>query len=309
MLALVCVLALAGCERLGRLTDTESPFDTPVDWWHQLQGGMIAEDRPPPPGVSDPYPNLGQVPPRPTPTDAATRRALTARLASQRDVARREAAQDPITPIPPPAAASAPVPTGRPSGPPAAPAPPELPLATLDAASAPPRPAAPAPPPAPAAPPPPAFLAPPRPPPAAQAAAPQAAPAAPIVSGPVPALPGTPPPPPLLAGLPATTFAPATPRPRPSVSLTFIPGSAALPTGADDKLQQLAARRAGGTIQVSAGGDAAGGSVEAQAAALPLALRRAQAITDALQANAVPLAAMRVDARAPGRGGSARLIE
>ena len=30
----------------------------PVSWWHDLQGGKIAEERPPPPGADQPYPNL-----------------------------------------------------------------------------------------------------------------------------------------------------------------------------------------------------------------------------------------------------------
>ena len=37
----------------------------PVSWWHDLQGGKIAEERPPPPGADQPYPNLATVPPKP----------------------------------------------------------------------------------------------------------------------------------------------------------------------------------------------------------------------------------------------------
>ena len=83
---MVTLLSLASCaDDLQRYYDSKLPFDTPIDWWHQLQGGAIAEERPPPPGVGDPYPNLAEIPKRPTPPDAPTRVALTARLAGERD--------------------------------------------------------------------------------------------------------------------------------------------------------------------------------------------------------------------------------
>src|SRR3954454_3169716 len=96
-----CCLLLGACETIGEAYDSKLTLEQPVDWWHQLQGGAIAEQRPPPPGVTDPYPNLGQVPPRPTPTDPATRRALLARLATERDKTQQTAAQEPIVwPVP-----------------------------------------------------------------------------------------------------------------------------------------------------------------------------------------------------------------
>src|SRR5262249_55134774 len=57
----MALLALAGCSSMD-----------PVNWWHSLEGGRIAEERPPPPNADAPYPNLSEVPSRPTPTDAAT---------------------------------------------------------------------------------------------------------------------------------------------------------------------------------------------------------------------------------------------
>ncbi len=48
MAALVAPLLLARC---GPAHD---PLDTPIAWWHNLQGGVIAEQRPPPPGVDAP---------------------------------------------------------------------------------------------------------------------------------------------------------------------------------------------------------------------------------------------------------------
>ena len=56
--------------------DSKLTLDQPMDWWHQLQGGSIASERPPPPGITDPYPNLARVPAKPVPTDAATRAGL-----------------------------------------------------------------------------------------------------------------------------------------------------------------------------------------------------------------------------------------
>src|SRR3954447_3392667 len=98
---LCCALLLTGCETIEEAYDSKLTLEQPVDWWHQLQGGAIAEQRPPPPGVTDPYPNLGQVPPRPTPTDAPTRQALLVRLAAERDKTKQYAAQEPIVwPVP-----------------------------------------------------------------------------------------------------------------------------------------------------------------------------------------------------------------
>lgn len=314
MAALVLMALLPGCERVAQFYDTRLPLDTPMDWWHELQGGQIAEQRPPPPGVTDPFPNFGQVPARPTPTDAATRRALSARLAAERDRTERDGVRNPIVP---PQAAPAPVPAAVRTPP----ADPGASTAVLDTASATPAPQA-------AAPPSPAQAAPaapaPAPPAIKQAAAP-ATPAAPrashaapapapaasetMVSGPLPELPGAAPPVPILSGIPAATTAPATPRPLPSVSVVFPPGAAALPMSAQAALQALAARRAGGPVQITAGGDAGSGLPEAQAAALPLALRRARAMAEVLTAAGVPAAALRTQAAATGRGGTARLVE
>lgn len=314
----------AGCSTVERLNDSKLSLDTPIDWWHGLQGGRIAQDRPPPPGVNDPYPNLAEVPQRPTPTDAATRSALTAQLAGERDRTERAAARDPIVPAGAPAAAAAgakpaaapatpqPVPgragaaapagaaprtgpaaqpapqpaSGAPAAPPDADAEPSK--AVLDAASA-----APAP-------------APRR---RAGGTAPAPAPgAAPLASGPLPALPTGAPPVPQLPGLPASTFAPPAPRPLPEAVIPFARGSAALPDSADPALRALAARRAGGGMVVEAGGDADGAGPDAQAAAVPLGLARAQAIRAALVADGVPASAIRVEAAGLGRTGTARLL-
>lgn len=293
---LLLALVASGCSDIERFNDSKLTIETPIDWWHDLQGGKIADLRPPPPGVTDPYPNLGQVPARPTPTDATTRRALAARLAAQRDLTQREATQDPLVlPVPPggtPAPAT-PVPaTSVPARParPAVPPDPGASVAVMDAATAPPARAAsstPAP---------------------AEVAPAATTPRTPVASGPLPELPAAAPPLPQLAGMPATVSAPATPRVPPGVTIAFPPGSAALPDAAGQALRELAGRRAGASIAVTAGGDSAGGSA-LQASALPLALRRVRAMQDALVAAGVPAEALRVDAVAPGRGGTARLIQ
>ena len=54
-LAPAFVLLVSGC--------SSGPSLNPVTWWHDLQGGKIAEQRPPPPGADEPYPNLASVPP------------------------------------------------------------------------------------------------------------------------------------------------------------------------------------------------------------------------------------------------------
>ena len=66
--------------------------------WRQLEGGRLAEERPPAPRADDPYPNLGSVPARPATTAAATRAGIAAALAAdQRDGA--FAVTQPIAPM------------------------------------------------------------------------------------------------------------------------------------------------------------------------------------------------------------------
>lgn len=297
---LFMLVALAGCSDVQGLYDSKLPFDTPIDWWHQLQGGVIADERPPPPGVSDPYPNLGAIPKRPTPPDAPTRTALTARLAGERDRTERAAARDPIVAAATPGARVAP--STPATGAPAPPAPP--PMARIDAAQAP------APAPAPPAPPAPSAPA------AIQAAASPTAPprqaGAQFVAGPVPALPTVPPAMPTIAGIAGPFVGPGTPAaPKESIQVdaSFVTGSAVLRPESDAALKRLATRRFGGAVAVLGGGDAASALPDVQAGALSLAWRRARAMQDVLVAAGVPASAMRVDAAALARGGIVRLLE
>ncbi len=325
--ALLCVLLLGGCSTVQRLNDSKLTLETPIDWWHDLQGGRIAQGRPPPPGATDPYPNLSSVPARPTPTDATTRRALTEQLAAERDRTQRAATRDPIVAAGAPAAVAAAKSAAAPKAAPAgvastAPASTGTALAgTASGKAAPPgtapaggAPAGTIPVAAPDDEPSKAVLdaatAPPATTPRRSArGAPAAGPGgAPLASGPLPDLPTGAPPIPQLPGLPATTFAPAAPRSLPQAVIAFARGSAALPDSADPALRALAARLAGGGMVVQAGGDADGAGPDRQAAAVPLGLARARAIQQALVAAGVPAAAIRIEAAGLGRTGSARLL-
>ncbi len=85
----VLALLLSGCASLpGSLN--------PVSWWHDLQGGKIAEERPPPPGADQPYPNLATVPPKPPPADLAAMTNLSNGLIADRANAQHLASLAPL---------------------------------------------------------------------------------------------------------------------------------------------------------------------------------------------------------------------
>ena len=210
---LLAALALGGCS-----SQSWSSIN-PISWWHNLEGGAIAQQRPPPPGADQPPPNLASVPPKPEEPDPAALQNIADALVADRTNAQHMAEAAPLVDPSSPSAAPSLFSVG--SVPPPGPPPPPSQAAnsaTLPAASAPP-----APPPA-----------------AAQATPPAAAPAAPPAKAPVgevktAALPEpTPPPPPLSVGpeLPPLPTAPpppanvASPPPPPAVS---APASAAVP--------------------------------------------------------------------------------
>ena len=201
---------LAGCS-------SGSPSINPVTWWHDLQGGEIAKQRPPPPGASDPYPNLATVPNHPPAADPALRQQIENQLVADRTSAREVAA---ASPLPDPSSPTAsPALFGRGSLPPPAPeegaATASLNAATAPPAAARPNPAAPSvtipaapstPPPPPTPEPSPVSHPPSRAPIAAVQSTPLAAPAAP------PAAPSAAPPaPPAPVSLPVPAPAPAPP--------------------------------------------------------------------------------------------------
>lgn len=300
----------------------------PVTWWHDLQGGKIAEERPPPPGADQPYPNLASVPPKPAQPDRAALTNIANALIADRTNAQHLAAAAPIAD--PSLPSASPGLFGRGTVPPPAPPPPpgtQTASATMPAAEAPPAPAA-----GPAAPgnPPGAVPSPTKAPIGSVESAPLAPPGATAqpaaAAAPPPPLPNAPPPPPNLPGVgtagpppaprtpaPPATVASVTPTPPPgaadNVTVTFIIGSASLQPSAADVLRQLAARRGNGVIAVTGYGDATSDEPAAQSDALALGLQRAQAMAAALTSAGVPSSAVEVDAAAIGHGGTARLIK
>jgi len=293
-----CWLAalLAGCAH-------RDVVDTPVQWWHQLEGGEIAKQRPPPPGVNDPYPLVGTVPSHaPAVASPALRSSVTEALLRQRNLATR---LDANTPLPPPAAPAAPK-AGPP--PPASPAPPgqagapAAGSATLDAAQA--KPAATS------------DRAPDDPQPELALPALDLPPAPQQAAAVLPGIPGAPPAPPSLPGFSAPAGLPAswTPpdyqtAPPPGTQLAFAPGTDTLLSGQRGAIHAVAVRRAGGPLLVTGYGDCASADPDAQTQALSLAALRARAVAATLQQEGVPASAIRLDARAFGRGASLSLVQ
>ena len=79
---------LVGCS-------TTSSMD-PVNWWHRQEGGKIAEQRPPPPGADQPFPNMATVPAKPETPDAEALKKLTASLVADRTNAQHAAQSAPL---------------------------------------------------------------------------------------------------------------------------------------------------------------------------------------------------------------------
>ncbi len=313
-LILAAGLALGGCS---------DPLSGPVDLFHDLQGGEIAAQRPPPPGAGQPYPKLGSVPAKPVLPAQAYRNGLAAQLLAERDRTERVAADTPVAPVPPtppPVPASVPAPPGAAAAAPgvAAAAPGAAPpaSATLDTADAPP-PAAPAPAPAKAAP-------------VVTQAGPAASPGAtPVQVGPAPgtpvtlggasadfaaapSLPDAPPAPAAFEGVPAEPL--PTPRMLPAgtalpkgTQVYFSDGSAVLAASQTQALKDFLSHRRKQGIEVVGLGGAASDTPDGQAAAVELALKRARAVAAALRAQRVPADAIRLSADAFGRGAVLRL--
>lgn len=296
LLAPCLAASLAGCAH-------RDVVDTPVGWWHQLQGGAIAEQRPPPPGLNDPYPQIGTTPERPPAVASLDlRHSVTTALLRQRNLTARLDANDPI-----PEAVARPAP--RPQAPPQ-PAAAGGSSAMLDAAQAPPGPAA-----------------------RAAASATDAEPelampavqvqAADVSGGPVtmPAIPGAPPPPPRLPGVAISADLPD-PRqpasrrlpdyrvvPLAGTSVAFAPGTDTMLGGQMPALHAIAARRGAGALLVRGYGDAAAPDPDSQAQALSVAALRARSVAEALQSDGVPAGSIRIRAEAFGRGASVSLLQ
>ncbi len=267
----------------GLLAGCGGASDGPVQWWHQLEGGRIAQDRPPPPNADAPYPNLASVPARPAVTPSDVRNRIADGLVADRANA---AYGGSVLGLQMPRPAARPQPAADTS------------RATM-AAATPPRGA-------------------PR---GAVSSAPL--PPVSIDGNVAPlAMPAIPPGPPKLPGVAQNTFAVVAPIAPPApvapvvapkagdpVALAFAPGSAVLPTDAAKALRALAAGRGTRTIRVTGFGDAGAVDADTQQAALTLALARARAIATALAQAGVPDAAVQVQAEAVGAGGVARILQ
>jgi OmpA family len=352
-LGAVAILLLAGCDRVP-------PPINPVSWWHGLEGGEIAADRPPPPGDKQPYPMLAAAPTRPAGMPDWEWKKLTETLAAQRATAQGYAAANPVSTlpagtrpaataqVPPPAASGAPIGSSDdfatlspPRSPAAAGAPAAStsasntgssasdPLAAMNFDAATPSRKANAPRTA-------ALPA------AAGAAAPASSgffaptnepsipgalsPAAQADEAMLPALPGSLPVAPSVPGfgIPQTprVYVAAVPPPQPApyvpppplpkvapVMVGFAPGSAIITVPMDNALKALAHQRKTAHIEATGYGGAKTDAISVQAAAMPLAIERARAITVRLLASGVKRDQIRTEARAIGTGGLARLID
>ena len=275
-------LLVLGCLAPIGLGGCGGPNDNiaPVDWWHHLEGGELARERPPPPGAELPYPKVFTVPAKPTAPSAAFRQTVQGELVTDRDTTERMAAHTPIdlNAVPPP-----------PPKPPAAPAAPsdDTANATLPAADAPPPPKAAAPP----------------------------APAAPVLTmagappdeASLPQVPDSPPPPPAFEEV----APPPPPAPLPTVArfvpgtgtaiVLFATGDATLNPSQNDALKDAIGHRGKGVIAIEGHGEAAGDTPGAQQQAVELGLRRAASIAAALGKMHVPADKMILSATAFGR--------
>ncbi|KAB8124448.1 hypothetical protein D3W54_09920 [Komagataeibacter medellinensis] len=94
---------------LGACAHHEDTVDSLSDWYHRYQGGVISEQRPPPPGTHQPYPKIGLGPNRlPQLPSPDLREDITADLEAQRELNQR---QDAIMGTMPTAADIPPIPT------------------------------------------------------------------------------------------------------------------------------------------------------------------------------------------------------
>ena len=311
---------LAGCG--------PDPVGTPIAWWHSLQGGAIAEQRPPPPGVDDPYPHVGTTPKAPAVPSVAVRDELTQSLLAQRYASTLTDARDPLAASPD--AGARPAGPGRGAGATAAPATggaagapagaagggvtgtPTGATASLDAAGSPP-PAVPGR--TPVAPRPPPLLTPEQ----QEADEPKLAMPAPPPGGvtidaaaPLPTMPRTPPAPPAFPNfaIPTTQVAALHPvfGPPPAADLAFEPGSDVLEPHARGALLHAASTRGGGRIRVTGYGDARSDAPADQAAALRLAIARATAAAERLETLGVPSSAIVLAGAAFGNGGNVTVL-
>ena len=300
-MSLITVFFLAACAH-------RDVVDTPVGWFHDLEGGAIAQQRPPPPGINDPYPRIGTTPAHaPVVASLDLRHSVTSGLLRQRNLTTRLDANDPI-----PEAVAMPAAPAKPAPKPAAAA--GGSSAMLDAAQAPPAPVA-----GPAA---------------VRAGAPARADdadAEPELAMPavqlqaadaggsavvLPGIPGAPPAVPHLPGLSPMAGMPVVDHlpdyrtePVTGTLVGFEPGTDTMLSGQAGALHAIAVQRGGRSMIVHGYGDAAAPDPEAQSQALSVAALRARTVAEALQAEGVPAKSILLRAEAFGRGASVSLVQ
>lgn len=314
-----CAL-LAGCQHRDLV-------DTTVDWYHQHEGGVIAQQRPPAPGQFEAYPRVGLTPTTPPELPSPElRQAITNNLIASRNLTMRTVAQNgTLTPVipPPPSAKPASTAQGETKGTAQAPASTSPQTATstpvpaggmgaiLDAADSSSTPTG-----TPSgAPPSPASASKPN----TSTAVPEAEMAMPEFRGdgavvatsvtqPLPPIPAAPPAAPSIPGFSpprdATMMEPIRPdydiAPKDGTLIGFLPGSDQLKPAQDGALNKLVNARRGGTLFLHCSGETVSLSPADQTQAVELGLLRGRTLTDALIKKGVPPSALHVTSSAFG---------
>ncbi|WP_173570732.1 hypothetical protein [Acetobacter conturbans] len=308
---------LAGCQHRDLV-------DTTVDWYHQHEGGLIAQQRPPAPGQFAPYPKIGLTPTTPPAFPSPElRQSITSDLVTSRNLTQRTAAQNGtlMPDIPPPPASK--VDVAKPTPPPASAAAPSGTPATLattttavpaggmgailDAADSPPpsgkttasassatktktTPDEP------------------------EIAMPDFRGDAPVaateVTQPLPEIPAGPPPPPTIAGVvvPSDAALPGALRPDYDLSqhdgmlVSFQVGSDQFAPNQDGTLAKLVSSRGTGSLFLHCSGETVSLSPDDQTHAVELGLLRCRTLADALIKRSVPASALHITSSAFGPG-------
>lgn len=285
------MVALSGCNH-------QDAVDSTFDWVDKIRGGVIATQRPPAPGLYDPYPHVGLT--RTDPPDVTSPQAralLTQRLLRDRNLTYRTVAANGslIPDIPPPPGGTAPkaeLPAGA-SG------------AVLDAAEAPPRPQQ-------------TQSSRPQPDTPSTAASPDGEIALPTVRDDkgatdpqvLPAIPAAPPPPPQIAGVATPADTPTASTRTPNYDLSdvkgtafhFLPDSDQLSSGQNTVLAQLVDKTPKGPFYIRGFGNATALDAITQTDAVRLGLLRASRLAQLLIARGVPATALHVRGDAFGTG-------
>ncbi|WP_165829338.1 OmpA family protein [Novacetimonas pomaceti] len=285
---------VAGMAILGGCSGHRDAVDTLTDWYHTHQGGVIGQQRPPPPGAHDPYPHIGLGPKDPPVLPSQDLRDdITTNLEAQRNlIHRQDATMGPIpsvADVPPP-----PVTDTRAGGAQSAsfaaatPAPqkataPAAGTTGIGATDAP-------------------------------IAMPEVTSALPtdeqVLPKNLPALAAAPPAPVVLDGVGAMGGNDVISRPLPDYRLAedqgkavrFEAGSDQMQPGQDRTISNLVSTRGDSDIAVNGYGDATSASAGGQAQAMSLAILRGRTIARALVAQGVPVSAIHLHASAFGTG-------